>query len=176
MSYAKDKVRPYLSEAEIRARIEELGTLISRDLAGSPLVAIAVMKGAAMFAGDLVKKIDLPMELEYLYARSYSGSKSTGIVEVDRIPRVELKGKNLLLIEDIIDTGLTMQTIKIEMKKLGAEKVYLCSLLSKPSRRQVEIYIDYLGFEIPDEFVVGYGLDYNEKYRNLPFVGIYSET
>ncbi len=176
MSYASDKVKPYLSEADIRSRIEWLGEKISRDLSGAPLVVIAVMKGAAMFAGDLVKKIDLPIELEYLYARSYSGSKSTGIVEVDRIPRVELKGKNLLLVEDIIDTGLTMQTIKVEMQKLGAEKVYLCSLLSKPSRRQIEIYIDYLGFEIPDEFVVGYGLDYNEQYRNLPFVGIYSES
>jgi len=116
------------------------------------------------------------MEIEYLYARSYSGSKSTGIVEVERIPRLDLKGKNLLLIEDIIDTGLTMDTIKVEMSKLGPERVLLCSMLSKPARRVVEISIDYLGFEIPDEFVVGYGLDYNEDYRNLPYIGIYSQT
>ncbi len=175
MSYAEPKVRIYLTSEQLLARVKALGEKITADLRGKPLVVISIMKGGAMFAADLVRHIDLPMEMEYLYARSYSGSKSTGIVEVERIPRLDLKGKNLLLIEDIIDTGLTMDTIKVEMSKLGPEKVLLCSMLSKPARRVVETSIDYLGFEIPDEFVVGYGLDYNEDYRNLPYIGIYSE-
>lgn len=176
MSYADQKVRVYLTSEQLLARVKALGERITADLRGKPLVVISIMKGGAMFAADLVRQIDLPMEIEYLYARSYSGSKSTGIVEVERIPRLDLKGKNLLLIEDIIDTGLTMDTIKVEMSKLGPERVLLCSMLSKPARRVVEISIDYLGFEIPDEFVVGYGLDYNEDYRNLPYIGIYSQT
>ena len=176
MSYADQKVRVYLTSEQLSARVKALGERITADLRGNPLVVISIMKGGAMFAADLVRQIDLPMEIEYLYARSYSGSKSTGIVEVERIPRLDLKGKNLLLIEDIIDTGLTMDTIKVEMSKLGPERVLLCSMLSKPARRVVEISIDYLGFEIPDEFVVGYGLDYNEDYRNLPYIGIYSQT
>jgi hypoxanthine phosphoribosyltransferase len=176
MSYAGQKVRVYLTSEQLSARVKALGEKITADLRGKPLVVISIMKGGAMFAADLVRHIDLPMEMEYLYARSYSGSKSTGIVEVERIPRLDLKGKNLLLIEDIIDTGLTMETIKVEMAKLGPERVLLSSMLSKPARRVVEISIDYLGFEIPDEFVVGYGLDYNEDYRNLPYIGIYSET
>ena len=176
MSYADQKVRVYLTSEQLSARVKALGERITADLRGNQLVVISIMKGGAMFAADLVRQIDLPMEIEYLYARSYSGSKSTGIVEVERIPRLDLKGKNLLLIEDIIDTGLTMDTIKVEMSKLGPERVLLCSMLSKPARRVVEISIDYLGFEIPDEFVVGYGLDYNEDYRNLPYIGIYSQT
>jgi len=176
MSYADQKVRVYLTSEQLSARVKALGERITADLRGKPLVVISIMKGGAMFAADLVRQIDLPMEIEYLYARCYSGSKSTGIVEVERIPRLDLKGKNLLLIEDIIDTGLTMDTIKVEMSKLGPERVLLCSMLSKPARRVVEISIDYLGFEIPDEFVVGYGLDYNEDYRNLPYIGIYSQT
>jgi len=176
VSYADQKVRVYLTSEQLLARVKALGERITADLRGKPLVVISIMKGGAMFAADLVRQIDLPMEIEYLYARSYSGSKSTGIVEVERIPRLDLKGKNLLLIEDIIDTGLTMDTIKVEMSKLGPERVLLCSMLSKPARRVVEISIDYLGFEIPDEFVVGYGLDYNEDYRNLPYIGIYSQT
>jgi hypoxanthine phosphoribosyltransferase len=176
VSYADQKVRVYLTSEQLSARVKALGERITADLRGNQLVVISIMKGGAMFAADLVRQIDLPMEIEYLYARSYSGSKSTGIVEVERIPRLDLKGKNLLLIEDIIDTGLTMDTIKVEMSKLGPERVLLCSMLSKPARRVVEISIDYLGFEIPDEFVVGYGLDYNEDYRNLPYIGIYSQT
>jgi len=175
MSYAEPKVRVYLGSDQLQNRVKVLGDQITQDLKGKPLVVIAIMKGAAIFAADLVRQINLPVEMEYLYARSYAGSSSTGIVEVERIPRLDLKGKNLLLIEDIIDTGLTMETIKVEMNKLGPDRVVLCSMLSKPARRVVDVAIDYLGFEVPDEFVVGYGLDYNEEYRNLPYIGIYSE-
>ena len=176
MNYADGRIAVYLTTEVIQARVEALGQAISRDLSDKPLVVIGIMKGAAVFMGDLVRTINLPLEMEYLYARSYAGSRSTGIVKVERIPTLNLQDKNLLLVEDIIDTGLTMQTIKVEMQKLGAASVHLCSLLSKPSRREVEVNIDYLGFEIPDEFVVGYGLDFDEKYRNLPFIGIYKPS
>lgn len=176
MNYAGDQVSVYLTTEVIQSRVRALGAEISRDLSDKPLVVIGIMKGAALFMGDLVRHIDLPLEMEYLYARSYTGTRSTGIVKVEKIPNIDLRDKNLLLVEDIIDTGLTMETIKVEMKKLGAASVRLCSLLSKPARREVEVEIDYLGFEIPDEFVVGYGLDFNEKYRNLPFVGIYKPS
>ncbi|MBR5240098.1 MAG: hypoxanthine phosphoribosyltransferase [Clostridia bacterium] len=166
------------SKEEIKARIEELGKQITEDYKDAKsLLVIGILKGSCIFYSDLIREIDLPIEIEFMSVSSYQDSSmSSGEVKIVKDVGTSVALKHVLFVEDIIDTGFTMSKVMEMFKERGAASVKLCSLLSKPDRRKVEIPIDYLGFTIPDEFVIGYGLDYAERYRNLPFVGILDES
>lgn len=164
-----------IDEETIEKRVRELGEEITRDYQDeeAPLVLICILKGAVLFMTDLVKCIDLPnVQLDFMAVSSYgSGTVSTGDVRILKDLDRNIEGANVLLVEDIIDTGYTLKYLTENIAARGAKSVKIATLLNKEDRRVVDIHGDYVGFEIPDEFVVGYGLDYDEKYRNLPFVG-----
>lgn len=163
-----DAERILLGEAEIRKRVEELGTAISRDYAGQEPVVIGILKGAMIFMADLVRVMDIPARLDFMVVSSYgTTSKSSGVVRILKDLEQSVEGRHLLIVEDIVDSGLTLNYLAANLKSRGPASLKICALLDKPDRRQVEVNLDYNGFVIPDEFVVGYGLDYNEKYRNL---------
>jgi hypoxanthine phosphoribosyltransferase len=160
-----------LTEDEIAARVKELGAAITRDYQGKPLHLICVLNGAFIFMADLVRAIDLPLTLDFISVSSYgSRTESAGEVKLVKDLDQSLKHKDVLLVEDIVDTGLTMQYLLGYLRGRGPNSVKVVALLSKPSRRLVEVSIDYVGFEIDDAFVYGYGLDVAHLYRNLPFV------
>ena len=166
------KSRVLVDEAALDARVSELAEQINRDYAGEKLVVVGVLKGAFMFMSDLLKKINLDTEVYFLKAESYGKStESSGTVKITKDVECDIKGMNVLLVEDIIDSGFTMCEVFKLLGERQPKTLKLASCLSKPSRRECEINIDYLGFEIPDKFVIGYGLDYAEKYRNLPYIG-----
>ncbi len=173
MAFYEKEVGVLISEDKVQARVRELAAEITRDYAGKDLTLVCVLKGSAFFAMDLAKHIDLPLTLEFLGVSSYQGgTETTGEVRITTDVSKPMAGKHLLIIEDIIDTGLTM---KFLLENLGARhpaSLKLCSLLEKPSRARTKVTIDYKGFVIDDHFVVGYGLDYAEKYRNVPFIGV----
>ena len=165
-----------VSEEDIEKRVKELGDIITKDYMDKDLVVIGILKGAVIFMSELVKNIKLPVTLDFMAVSSYGKSTiSTGEVRIIKDLDFSVEGKELLIVEDIIDTGLTLNYLTDILKKRGANSVRICTLLDKPERRSVEVKVDYLGFEIPDEFVVGYGLDYSEMYRNLPYVGSLKE-
>ena len=161
-----------INEDELNKRVEESAREINKKYEGQTLIVVGVLKGSFMFMSDLLKKITVDTEVYFLKASSYgSGTESSGVVKITKDIDTDIEGKNVLLVEDIIDSGFTMKEV---LKMLGERKpamLELCSCLSKPDRRVCDVEIDYLGFEIPDKFVIGYGLDYAEKYRNLPYVG-----
>lgn len=168
-----EKIEVMLSSEEIEKRVNELAEKINNDFAGEKIIIIGVLKGSFMFLSDLVKKIKLQTEVYFIEASSYgAGTQTTGVVKIAKDVDRDLNGENILVVEDIIDTGITMDKVMEILRARGAKTVSLCSCLSKPSRRKVDITIDYLGFDIPDEFVVGYGLDVGEQYRNLPYIGV----
>lgn len=157
---------------KVEERIKELAKEIEKDYAGKELVCVGLLKGSVMFMADLIKAVDLDLRIDFMKVSSYgSGTNSTGVVKILKDVDVDLAGKDVLIVEDIIDTGLTILNVKDFLSKKNPNSVRVCTLLDKPSRRVVEVKGEYVGFEIPDEFVVGYGLDLDEKYRNLPFVG-----
>ena len=162
-----------LSRDEIAARVAELGAQITKDHAGDELHAVAVLKGSFVFLADLVRNIDLPVHIHFLAVHSYAGTESTGQVQLTQDIDEPLEGKNVLLVEDIIDTGLTLRYLFDTLQTRRPKSLRIATLLDKPSRRKVDVTGDYTGFEIPDEFVVGYGLDYNGMYRNLDHVAIF---
>lgn len=165
-----------VSEEDIAKRIKELGQVITKDYKDKDLVVIGILKGAVIFMSELVKNIKLPIVMDFMAVSSYGKSTiSTGEVRIIKDLDFSVEGKELLIVEDIIDTGLTLNYLTDILKKRGANSVKICTLLDKPERRSVEVKVDYLGFEIPDEFVIGYGLDYAEQYRNLPYVGVLNE-
>lgn len=160
-----------ITEEQIRARIAELGATIRADYQGEPLHLICVLNGAFLFMADLVRAIDLPLTVDFLSVSSYgSRTESSGEVRLVKDLDQSLKNKHVILVEDIVDTGLTMQYLLGYLRGRGPLSVRVCTLLSKPSRRRVEVPVDYLGFEIEDAFVYGYGLDVDHRYRNIPFV------
>ncbi|WP_066499503.1 hypoxanthine phosphoribosyltransferase [Abyssisolibacter fermentans] len=164
------------SEEDIAAKVTELGAQISKDFAGKELVVIGVLKGANVFVADLIRKMTIPIELDFMAMSSYgSSTESSGVVKILKDLDKGIEGKNVLIVEDIIDTGLTLSYLTDNLKSRGAEQIKICTLLDKPGRRKAHIDVKYKGFDIPDEFVVGYGIDFAEKYRNLPFVGILKE-
>lgn len=166
------KSKVLVDEATLDARVSELADQINKDYAGEKLIVVGVLKGAFMFMSDLLKKINLDTEVYFLKAESYGKStESSGTVKITKDVECDIKGMNVLLVEDIIDSGFTMREVFKLLGERQPKTLKLASCLSKPSRRECEIDIDYLGFEIPDKFVVGYGLDYAEKYRNLPYIG-----
>jgi hypoxanthine phosphoribosyltransferase len=172
MQHSTGTVDELISQAALAARIAELGRKITEDYAGKELVLVCVLKGSFVFAADLARAIDLPVSIEFLGLKSYGdGQESTGVVQITSDLTHPLAGKDVLVVEDIIDTGLTMSYLMRNFATRGPHSVRLCALLHKPSRARVAIPIDYLGFTIDDVFVVGYGLDWAERYRNLPFLG-----
>jgi len=169
-------VEIYISEDQLKNKITELAYKINEDFAGQELVVICVLNGAFMFCADLLREITLPVTMEFIKASSYiSGTESSGTIKFEVDLKTNLAGKNVLIIEDIVDTGLTITKIMEKLKSHGPSKVKLASLLFKPSRNIHPVKIDYLGFEIQDKFVIGYGLDYDGRFRELPYVGIFDE-
>ncbi len=161
----------------IAARVRELGEQITRDYAGRNLVLVCVLKGSFLFTADLARHIDLPLRIEFLGVRSYGeGTKSTGVVQITHDLTKPVEGDDVLIVEDIVDTGLTIAHLLELMRTRKPTSVKVCSLLHKPARTRIQVPIDYLGFTIEDKFVVGYGLDWAERYRNLPFIGLVEST
>jgi hypoxanthine phosphoribosyltransferase len=175
MSSGATHIEVLISQADLAERVRALGDQITRDHAGKPLVVVGVLKGSFIFLADLVRAIDLPLSVDFIGISSYQGTSSTGVVQITSDLTRPIEGKDVLLVEDIVDTGYTLRTILDLLRFRGAASVRLCALLDKETRREVEVPIDYLGFTIDDVFVVGYGLDFGERYRNLPYVGIYEE-
>lgn len=176
MQHATD-IETLIAEAELARRVRELGAQIAEDHADRELVLVCVLKGSFMFCADLSRAIDLPLAIEFLGLKSYGDSQTTsGVVQITSDLSRPVAGKDLLIVEDIVDTGLTMAYLRKNLATRGPRSVKLCALLHKPSRARVATQIDYLGFEIPDVFVVGYGLDWAERHRNLPFVGVVRQT
>lgn len=168
-----DHVDIMYSESEVMAKIEELGKKITHDYQGKNLLVVGILKGAFIFMADLVRKIDLPVEIDFMSVSSYGTSTvSSGEVRIVKDLDHSIKDKDVLIIEDIVDTGLTLKYIKEILNKREPKSVKVCCLLDKPSRRTADMVPEYVGFTIPDEFIVGYGLDYAEKYRNYPAVCI----
>ncbi len=169
----EDVLRVLLSEDEIREKVRELGGKITADYKNSNLMLVTVLKGAVVFLADLMRQIDVPAEIDFMVVSSYgSGVKSSGVVKIVKDLDVPLAGKDILIVEDILDSGLTLSYIKELLESRGPHSIRIATLLDKPSRRKVDLQADYIGFSVPDEFVIGYGLDYDEKYRNLPYIGI----
>jgi len=162
-----------ISEEEIRQKVRELGATISNDYQGQSLVVVGILKGAIIFLADLVRHLHMPVTLDFMAVSSYgSGTKSSGAVRILKDLEAGLEDRHVLIVEDIVDTGLTLKYLTENLKARGPASLRICSFLDKPSRRQIDIHPDYCGFAIPDHFVVGYGLDYAERYRNLPYVAV----
>jgi hypoxanthine phosphoribosyltransferase len=158
---------------KIRERIEELGARIARDYAGLNPLLIGVLKGACLFLSDLMRAADIPLNVEFMAISSYGAEmRTSGEVRILKDLDVAIQGRHILVVEDIVDTGLTLSYLLANLKSRGAESVKLAALLDKFERREKDVAIDYLGFKIPDKFVVGYGLDFAERYRNLPFIAV----
>ena len=169
----KDKplnYHPLFDEKRIATRIKELGAQITTDFRGEPVVCVGVLKGAFIFLADLVRAIDLPLTVEFIGVASYNGTQSTGHVRLTHDLSIDIKDKNVLLIEDIIDTGHTIDYLLDTLSVRGPKSLKIASFLSKPEAHQMQHTIDYVGFEITREFVIGYGLDLDQRYRNLPYL------
>jgi hypoxanthine phosphoribosyltransferase len=173
LAFYENDVGTLIDEQKVQARVRELGAEITRDYQGKDLTLVGVLKGSTMFAMDLARAIDLPLTMEFLGVSSYQGgTETTGEVRITTDVSKPMAGKHLLVIEDIIDTGLTMSFLLENLRARHPASLKVASLLEKPSRARTKVQIDYKGFVIDDVFVVGYGLDYAEKYRNLPFIGV----
>lgn len=167
------RVHELISTEQIATRVAELGRAITQDYRGKQLVLLVVLKGSFMFAADLARAIELPLSIEFLGVASYGdGTVSSGAVQITHDLTTPLEGKDVLIVEDIVDTGLTMQYLLENLETRRPATLELCSLLHKPARTRVPVEIHYLGFTIDDVFVVGYGLDFAERYRNVPFLGV----
>lgn len=168
-----DIERIYLSEEELHKRVAEMGQAISKDYAGEDVVVIGALRGAAIFMADLVREIDLPVEMDFMAISSYgNGTKSSGVVRVLKDIDTDIAGKHVIIAEDIIDSGLTMKYVKKNLESHKPKSVEVAVLLRKKTENPPAIECKYVGFEVPDEFIVGYGLDYAERYRNFPYIGI----
>ncbi|MDH4139168.1 MAG: hypoxanthine phosphoribosyltransferase [Coriobacteriia bacterium] len=165
--------RIVLTEEQIQGRIRELGEAISRDYGDEPVLLIAVLRGAALFVADLSRAISSPVEIDFMAVSSYgSSTKSSGVVRIIKDLDESIEGRHVLVVEDILDTGLTLKYLLKNLSSRSPASLEVCTLLSKEGKRRVPITCKYVGFEIPDEFVVGYGLDFVERYRNLPYIGV----
>ncbi|MBE5869467.1 MAG: hypoxanthine phosphoribosyltransferase [Lachnospiraceae bacterium] len=168
-----EHIRVLLSEQEVDKRIQEIGDQISKDYAGKEVHLVCVLKGGSFFMCELAKRITVPVSLDFMSVSSYGGeTKSSGVVRIVKDLDEPLKDRDVLVIEDIVDSGRTLSYLLDMLRDRGPRSLRLCTLLDKPSRRVVEVDVDYTGFQIPDEFVVGYGLDYAQRYRNLPYIGV----
>lgn len=162
-----------ITKADIAAKVTELGAQISRDYAGKDLLMVSVLKGSIVFMADLMRAVTIPVSIDFMAVSSYgAGTKSSGVVKIVKDIDIELAGKDLLIVEDILDSGMTLQYLKEMLSGRSPASIRVCTLCDKPSRRTAAVQADYVGFEVPDEFIVGYGLDYAEHYRNLPDIGV----
>ena len=173
MSMHDDIKNVLVTEEELKAKVADLGAQISRDYAGKNLLLVSILKGAVVFMADLMRAISVPCRVDFMSVSSYgSGVKTSGVVKIVKDLDIPLAGYDLLVVEDILDSGMTLSYILELLQSRGPRSIRLCTLFDKPERRTVDITADYVGTTVPDAFIVGYGLDYDEKYRNLPFVGI----
>ena len=163
----------YLTEEQISERVKEMGEQISKDYGDEPVYLICILKGSMFFTCELAKRITSPVEIDFMSVSSYgAGTSSSGVVKIGKDLDTTIEGKNVLVIEDIIDSGRTLSYLLEMLRDRGPASLRLCTLLDKPERRVIDVHVDYTGFNIPDEFVVGYGLDYDQRYRNLPYIGV----
>ncbi len=167
-----DVERILLEKSEIDSKVKEIGQQISRDYAGKTPVFIGVLKGCFIFMADLMRNVEVDCTMDFMSVSSYSGTTSTGAVRITKDLSQDIKGRDVILVEDILDSGVTLNYLKNYLMVRQPASIKIATLLDKPSRRKAEIFADYSCFEVPDAFVVGYGLDYDEKYRNLPYIGI----
>lgn len=168
-----DILKVLISEEELKAKTAELAAEISEYYKGKDLLVITVLKGSFIFAADLMRALSIPAEIDFMVLSSYGASSSTsGVVQIRKDLDRDIKDLEILIVEDILDSGLTLSYLKNMLLARGAKDVRICTILNKPARRKADIEADYIGFDVPDEFVVGYGLDFAEKYRNLPYVGV----
>ena len=167
-----EKIKVLISKEQIENRVKELAKQIRKDYKEKSITAICLLKGSLFFTADLTREIGGKIYLEFMQLSSYEGENTTGTIKLKKdIDFSEIKGKDVLIIEDIVDTGITLNYTLEHIKKAGANSVKVCTLLNKPSRRKIKVPIDYVGFEIENKFVLGYGMDYDELYRNLPYIG-----
>lgn len=165
-----------LQEAEIQRRVQSLARKIARDYRGKDLVLVALLNGTVMFLADLIRHLQLPLRLDFIGVSSYGSGTTSGELVFTKELRVDVKGRDVLLVDDILDTGRTLKRVSATVRALKPRTLKTCVLLNKAARRVEDIQADYIGFDIPDEFVVGYGLDFAERFRNLPFVGVLRES
>ncbi len=167
--------KPLYTVNQIQDRVKEIADQVSRDFIGKELVVISILKGAFMFTSDLVRHIKVPLTMDFIIASSYLKTDSTGDITIHSDIRENIMDKDVLLVEDIIDSGVTLNYIRERLLQRRPSSLRICGLLDKRARREVDVPIDYVGFEIPDVFVVGYGLDYDNKYRNLPYLAVFKK-
>lgn len=168
-----DILKVLLSEEELKAKVNEIGAQITKDYEGKNLLLVSVLKGSVVFMADLMRAIKIPCGIDFMCVSSYgSEAKTSGVVKIIKDLDINLEGLDLVIVEDILDSGLTLNYIKTMLLERKPSSIRICTLLDKPERRKATVKADYKGFEVPDEFVVGYGLDYAEKYRNLPYIGV----
>lgn len=169
----KDLKKVMFDERQIAGLADSIAERINADYEGESLTAVVVLKGSLVFAADLIRRINADVRVDFMQASSYGvGTESSGVIKIKKDLESDISGENVLIIEDIVDSGRTLSLLKKELADRGAKSVKIAALLSKPARRVVDVEIEYIGAEIPDEFVVGYGLDFAERYRNLPYIGI----
>ena len=169
----ENKIRVLIPEDQVAEKIKEIGAKISEDYAGKEVHLICVLKGGVFFTCELAKRISVPVSLDFMSVSSYGNdTKSSGVVKIVKDLDESIENKDVLVVEDIIDSGRTLSYLLENLRRRNPASLKLCTLLDKPERRVTEVEVDYTGFEIPDEFVVGYGLDYSQKYRNLPYIGV----
>lgn len=165
--------RVLLSEAEIVAKVKELGDKLTEEYRGKELLVVGILKGSNVFMSDLIRQINIPLKIDFMMVSSYgNATESTGVVKIIKDIEQSISGKHLLIVEDIIDSGLTLKYLTEMLETRKPASIKLCTLLDKPARRKENVDVDYVGFEMPDEFLIGYGIDYAEYYRNLPYIGV----
>ena len=168
----KDIESMFASEEQLKAKVRELGARITKDYEGKCPVFVGVLKGCFIFMADLMRKVDISCSMDFMAVSSYSGTTSTGAVKINKDLREDIGGRHLILVEDILDSGVTLSYLEKYLMVRQPASIAVATLLDKPARRKADIQADYSCFQVPDAFVVGYGLDYDEKYRNLPYIGI----
>lgn len=165
-----------ITQQEINDRAAEIGKMIEEDFKGEPVVLVGILRGAVLWMADIMKNVDLEMTIDFMAVSSYgSATKSSGIVKINKDLDTDINGKNVIIVEDIVDSGTTLNYLKGYFESRAAKVVKICTLLDKPEGRKVDIDVDYIGFTVDDRFIIGYGLDYDQKYRNLPYISYLEE-
>ena len=173
MSMHDDIEKVLVSEEQLKAKVAELGAQISKDYEGKNLVLVSILKGSVVFMADLMRAVDLKCSVDFMAVSSYgNGSVTTGAVKINKDLSEDIEGRHIIIVEDILDSGVTLNYLKNFLMVRRPASISIATLMDKPARRKADVYADYSCFEIPDAFVVGYGLDYNERYRNLPYIGV----
>ena len=172
MGVEKDIERVLISAEELEAHVAEIGAQISRDFEGKDPIFIGVLKGCFIFMADLMRHVTINCSMDFMAVSSYSGTTSTGAVKINKDLSEDIEGRHIIIVEDILDSGVTLNYLKNFLMVIRPASISIATLMDKPARRKADVYADYSCFEIPDAFVVGYGLDYNERYRNLPYIGV----